>query len=121
MSVYPSYYEPWGYTPLESAAFQIPTITTNLAGFGLWVNSVLGREGKLADGVEVICRNDSNYFEAAEVITKTICTFAGLSDKEVSACRKKVAKLAEKAQWKHFISKYLQAYDFALSAAAKRN
>ena len=121
LSVYPSYYEPWGYTPLESAAFQIPTITTNLAGFGLWVNSVLGREGKLADGVEVICRNDSNYFEAAEVITKTICTFAGLSEKEVSACRKKVAKLAEKAQWKHFISKYLQAYDFALSAAAKRN
>jgi hypothetical protein len=119
-SVYPSYYEPWGYTPLESAAFHIPTITTNLAGFGLWVNSELGHEGKLVDGVEVICRNDSNYFDAAEVITKTICIFAKLSEKEVADCRKKVAKMAEKAQWKHFISKYLKAYDFALTAAAGR-
>ena len=32
-TVYPSYYEPWGYTPLESVAFGIPTVTTNLAGF----------------------------------------------------------------------------------------
>ena len=121
LSVYPSYYEPWGYTPLESAAFHIPTITTNLAGFGLWVNSVLGREGKLADGVEVVCRNDSNYSAAAEEITKTICIFAKLSEKEVSEYRKKVAKLAEKALWKHFIKNYLAAYDFALEAAGKRN
>ena len=120
LSVYPPYYEPWGYTPLESAAFHIPTITTELAGFGLWVNSVLGREGKLADGVEVICRNDSNYFDAADVITKNICTFAKLSEKEVSDCRKKVAKLAEKALWKHFIKNYYEAYDFALSAAKER-
>lgn len=120
LSIYPSYYEPWGYTPLESAAFHIPTITTNLAGFGLWVNSVLGRDGKLADGVEVVCRNDSNYSAAAEEITKTIRIFAELSEKEVSDCRKKVAKIAEKALWKHFIKNYLQAYDFALSAAAKR-
>ena len=36
MTVFPSYYEPWGYTPLESVAFSVPTITTTLAGFGLW-------------------------------------------------------------------------------------
>ncbi|MBR5455866.1 MAG: glycogen/starch synthase [Bacteroidaceae bacterium] len=120
LCIYPSYYEPWGYTPLESAAFHIPTITTNLAGFGLWVNSVLGHEGKLADGVEVICRNDSNYFDAAEVITKTICIFAKLSEKEVLECRKKVVKLAEKALWKHFIKNYYKAYAVALEAAGKR-
>ena len=120
LNIYPSYYEPWGYTPLESAAFHIPTITTALAGFGLWVNSVLGREGKLADGVEVVNRNDSNYFEAVEVITKTICIFAKLSEKEVSECRKKVAKLADKALWKHFIKNYYKAYSTALAAAEKR-
>ena len=120
LSVYPSYYEPWGYTPLESAAFHIPTITTNLAGFGLWVNSVLGRRGELLDGVEVISRTDSNYFDAADVITKNICNFAELSDKEVNDCRKKVAKIAEKALWKHFIKNYLQAYDIALVAAKAR-
>ena len=120
LSVYPSYYEPWGYTPLESAAFRIPTITTNLAGFGLWVNSVLGRRGELLDGVEVISRTDSNYFDAADVITKNICNFAKLSEKEVNDCRKKVAKIAEKALWKHFIKNYLEAYDVALSAAKDR-
>ena len=120
LNIYPSYYEPWGYTPLESAAFHIPTITTALTGFGLWVNSVLGREGKLADGVEVVSRSDSNYFDAVEVITKTICIFAKLSEKEVSECRKKVAKLADKALWKHFIKNYYKAYATALDAAEKR-
>ena len=121
LNIYPSYYEPWGYTPLESAAFHIPTITTDLAGFGLWVNSELGRDGKLLDGVEVIKRTDSNYFEAAEVITKTICIFASLSEKEVDDCRKKAAKLAEKALWKHFIKNYFATYDIALTAARKRD
>ena len=37
LTAFPSYYEPWGYTPLESLAFKVPTITTTLAGFGLWV------------------------------------------------------------------------------------
>ncbi|MBR3878018.1 MAG: glycogen/starch synthase [Bacteroidaceae bacterium] len=120
LNIYPSYYEPWGYTPLESAAFHIPTITTALAGFGLWVNSVLGREGKLADGVEVVSRSDSNYFAAVEVITKTICIFAKLSEKEVSECRKNAAKLADKALWKHFIKNYYKAYATALDAAEKR-
>ena len=118
--IYPSYYEPWGYTPLESAAFHIPTITTNLAGFGLWVNSVLGRRGTLSDGVEVVERNDSNYFDAADVITKIICNFAQISDKEVAERRQKVSQLAEKALWKHFINNYLSAYDCALKAAALR-
>ena len=112
--------QPWGYTPLESAAFHIPTITTTLAGFGLWVNSVLGRRGTLSDGVEVVERNDSNYFETADVITKIIRTFAKLSEKEVAECRKKVEKLAEKALWKHFIKNYMKAYDFALQAVNNR-
>ncbi|MBP1646554.1 MAG: glycosyl transferase [Bacteroidetes bacterium] len=40
LSVYPSYYEPWGYTPLESIAFHVPTVTTDLTGFGLWIQSI---------------------------------------------------------------------------------
>ena len=120
INVYPSYYEPWGYTPLESAAFHIPTITTDLTGFGLWVNSELGRTGKLVDGVEVVTRNDSNYFDAAEEITKTICIFAEKSEKEVADCRKNAAKMADKALWKHFIKNYLKAYEFAMKAAAQR-
>ena len=53
ITVFPSYYEPWGYTPLESVAFSIPTVTTTLAGFGIWVDKQ--REHA---GVEVIRRDD---------------------------------------------------------------
>ena len=70
-TVYPSYYEPWGYTPLESVAFGIPTVTTNLAGFGLWAEkSVSGKN--ISEGVAVIERTDFNYFDVADAITASI-------------------------------------------------
>ena len=70
-TVYPSYYEPWGYTPLESVAFGIPTVTTNLAGFGLWAEkSVSGKN--ISEGVAVIERTDFNYFDVADTITTSI-------------------------------------------------
>ena len=60
LCVYPSYYEPWGYTPLESVAFKVPCITTDLAGFGLWANKVKGTYSEIEDGAKVIHRTDSN-------------------------------------------------------------
>lgn len=122
LCIYPSYYEPWGYTPLESVAFKIPCITTNLSGFGLWVNQLKkGKEGQLTDGVRVIARTDSNYFEVVDEITKTILEFDALSDKEVASIRRKAATIAGKALWEKFISYYYQAYEIALSNAEKRN
>ena len=50
LCIYPSYYEPWGYTPLESIAFKVPCITTDLAGFGLWANHLLFRNIGSSDG-----------------------------------------------------------------------
>lgn len=70
-TVYPSYYEPWGYTPLESIAFGIPTITTNLAGFGMWAKKTVSGDN-LSEGVEVINRTDFNYFEVADAIMNSI-------------------------------------------------
>lgn len=120
LSVYPSYYEPWGYTPLESIAFKVPTITTDLAGFGLWVNSLKGGSSTLKDGVKVIHRADYNYSEVADVIKDTISEFSTLTDTEINKIRKNAANIAEKALWKHFIQYYYEAYDVALRNAAKR-
>ncbi len=120
LSIYPSYYEPWGYTPLESVAFQVPCITTGLSGFGMWVNSLMGREAKLEDGVKVIRRTDYNYSEVADSIKDAIAEFASYSDKEVKAVRKKAAAIAEQALWKNFIAYYYEAYDIALRKAAER-
>ena len=120
LSVYPSYYEPWGYTPLESVAFHVPTITTDLSGFGLWANSVKGKNCELVDGLKVIHRSDYNYSEVADAIKDTISDFSSKTEAEIKAIRKNSADIAEKALWKHFIKYYYDAYDVALRNAQKR-
>ena len=119
LSIYASYYEPWGYTPLESVAFRVPTVTTDLAGFGLWVNSLRNQHG-INDGVEVLHRSDSNYCDVAENIKETILFFNKKTPAEIRSIRKRAADVAEKALWKHFIQYYYEAYDVALRNAAKR-
>lgn len=120
LCVYPSYYEPWGYTPLEAVAFKVPCITTDLAGFGLWANDIFGKYGEIEDGVKVIRRNDYNYNEVAEQIKDTISKFSAMSDAEVSKVRTKAGKLSKKALWGNFISYYEKAYDIALRKAESR-
>lgn len=120
LCIYPSYYEPWGYTPLEAIAFKVPCITTDLAGFGLWVNKELGKNGEIGDGVKVIHRTDYNYSEVADVIKDTVAYYSSLSPDEVAACRKNAEKLSKKALWSEFIKFYEQAYDIALQKAEKR-
>ena len=120
LSVYPSYYEPWGYTPLESVAFKVPTITTDLAGFGMWVNSEVGHVGTLADGAKVIHRTDYNYSEVADNIKDTITEFSNCTPSTVEKIRKNAHNLSEKALWKNFIKYYYEAYDFALRKAMQR-
>ena len=121
LCVYPSYYEPWGYTPLEAIAFKVPCITTDLAGFGLWANTVFGHEGEIEDGVKVIHRTDYNYSEVADAIKDTVAKFSAMPKKQIDDCRKKAETLSKKALWSEFIKYYDEAYDLALRKAAARN
>ena len=120
LCIYPSYYEPWGYTPLEAIAFKVPCITTDLAGFGLWANTVFGHDGQLEDGVKVIHRTDYNYSEVADNIKDTVAEFSNMTKKQIETCRKNAEALSEKALWTHFIEYYYEAYDIALRKAQKR-
>ncbi len=114
LSVYPSYYEPWGYTPLESVAFKVPCVTTSLSGFGMWANKVKGGVSRLEDGVEVIERNDFNYHEVCDAVKDTVLRMSQMNKKETDAARKKAGQLADKALWKNFITYYYDAYRIAL-------
>ena len=120
LAAYPSYYEPWGYTPLEAVAFHVPCITTSLSGFGVWACNSLGRDSKIEDGVEVIFRNDYNVQEVAEQLSATIARYAAFDKKATDKARRNAAKLAEKALWKNFIKYYYEAYDLALRNAKAR-
>jgi hypothetical protein len=109
MSVFPSYYEPWGYTPHESVAFSVPTVTTTLAGFGVWAD-----KEEITGGVEVIDRNDGNSAEVAGKIAAHICGLSQKSDEQVKMLRQSAVALANMADWAHFIRHYQEAYGKAL-------
>ncbi|MBO8440552.1 MAG: glycogen/starch synthase [bacterium] len=113
LTVFPSYYEPWGYTPMESVAFGVPTITTDLSGFGLWVSlvpcTVLG-------GIGVAHRTDSNYHEVSAAIADDIRSFmAAMNDgKAYRMVKTKLRMIAESTSWDKFIEYYYRAYAIAL-------
>ena len=120
LCIYPSYYEPWGYTPLEAIAFKVPCITTDLAGFGLWANSVFGHYGEISEGVKVIHRTDYNYSEVADNIKDAVAEFSNFTQKQIDECRKNADMLSKKALWSEFIKYYYEAYDIALRKAEDR-
>ena len=120
LCVYPSYYEPWGYTPLESVAFSVPCITTDLAGFGLWANKVRGTLSTIMDGVEVVHRTDYNYADVVAGVEDTVVRYASLPASAVRSCRTRAHRLAQQALWSRFIAYYREAYDIALHRAEAR-
>ena len=114
VSVFPSYYEPWGYTPHESLAFSIPTITTSLAGFGVWAKKNGDTEKGLDDGIQVIFRDDNNHQEVAQEIASILFDFSMKSVEQITVLREFATRLSDKADWKHFIPYYNEAYSKAL-------
>lgn len=117
ITVFASYYEPWGYTPLESVAFGIPTITSDKSGFGQWVLSRMVNS-IYESGVRVVARNDSNYHDAVHEVARQLLQY-GESPKSIREDVRKAARTtAEKADWKYFIFHYYEAF---LTASDRRN
>lgn len=114
-SFFPSFYEPWGYTPLESIMQQTPTATTDLAGFGNWVRE-LGADCQ--DAVYVLERknkNDTDFVsELTECLEHIIEHNYDNKYSVINALRKKAFKIAELADWRLFYVDYLNAYYQAL-------
>ena len=120
LTIFPSYYEPWGYTPLESIAFGVPTITTNLAGFGLWAREEGAGGNDWKQGIRIVERTDTNYFDVAEEIKEIVIDFSKLSPDKILPIRKAAQTLSLKADWSHFIEYYLEAYTIAFENKDKR-
>lgn len=119
LTVFPSYYEPWGYTPLESVAFGVPTVTTSLSGFGQWVLST-GKNGFAESGVVVIPRNDSNYHEVVERVASNMMALSQAAPEVLASDSAAARATADKAEWDYFITYYIEAFRIALSASDKR-
>ncbi len=117
LTVFASYYEPWGYTPLESLAFSIPSVTTTLAGFGLWVKE---EYGEVKQGIAVVERDDDNYSETVDGIAKAIISTAGLGKAAYENARKEAWEISRIALWENLVENYWQAYGIALDKARRR-
>ena len=118
-TVFPSYYEPWGYTPLESVAFGVPTVTTSLSGFGSWICAERGN-GFAASGVDVVERNDHNYPQVVDAIADDIRELASMDDAACEEIRKVAVATSDAALWQYFMTYYEDSYRIALDAAAQR-
>ncbi|MCX6257784.1 MAG: alpha-glucan family phosphorylase [Bacteroidia bacterium] len=117
LTIFPSYYEPWGYTPLESVAFSIPTVTTSLSGFGRWVND---HSGELNGGTEVITRNDDNETEVTEKIAACISCYCSKNQEERQTAHDSAFQVSRTALWQNFINHYKEAYTIALGKLSGR-
>lgn len=112
-TVFPSYYEPWGYTPLESLAFSVPTVTTTLSGFGRWVQSEYKKE---VPGIKVITRNDYNDAEVAKKIGEAIMHQCKQEGRQAE--REGAFAISRIALWENLIGHYWEAYEKAMESAS---
>lgn len=116
LTVFPSYYEPWGYTPLESVAFGIPTITTNLAGFGLWVET---HGSDQLEGVTVLQRDDYNNQEFRYALAQELLRYSNLSPKQWAEVSTQAQELSNIALWKNQFKYYQKAYTMSIETTTQ--
>lgn len=117
LGVFPSYYEPWGYTPLESTSLCVPTVTTDLAGFGIWVAKHFDNHNK---GVIILDYREHSREEIVDYLSSHIANFLEWSEEDIESQRKQARLIAEKTDWKEFYPFYLQAYKKAAKTAFER-
>jgi glycogen phosphorylase/synthase len=112
-TAFPSYYEPWGYTPLESIAFGVPTLTTDLAGFGLWMAAFKTAIPNLP--VALAPRNNQTDDSLIAWMSDAILSFSQLSDDQRKGLFDLSREMAKNALWKNLANAYFLAYSYALT------
>ncbi|MGB0766288.1 MAG: glycosyltransferase [Phycisphaeraceae bacterium] len=112
MGVFPSYYEPWGYTPLESIALGVPAITSDLSGFGSYLAQLLpDHEQK---GLFCVNRRYTGYHEAADQLTDIMFRYTELGRRERINLRNTVESFSEQFDWHNLGRRYNEAHEIAL-------
>lgn len=117
VSIFPSYYEPWGYTPLESVGYGIPTVTSDLAGFGQWTAAC---DAVDPQAVYVLPRANSSYDDARANLTDHLDRFVRLDVPMREQLGAEAYRLSQLARWEHFGTYYRDAHERALAAQRER-
>ena len=120
LGVFPSWYEPWGYTPQESVAYSVPTVTTDLSGFGIWARDWM-KEHSVSSGVTVLQRRENTYDGTVVALRQFLLSYAGLTAEERDEQRRTSRQIALNCSWEEFFPLYTEAYTLALGKAEERN
>jgi len=118
LGIFPSYYEPWGYTPLECVARGVPTVTSDLSGFGKYVENMdTNHEDK---GVYVMQRSKETEKKSVENLAKYLLHFVKSNRRYRMFQRNKLEDFSEDFDWKVLMSAYDEAYDHAMNATVPK-
>jgi glycogen(starch) synthase len=112
LGVFPSYYEPWGYTPLECAANGVMTITTDMAGFGIFIKQH-SNQGE-TPGIIVLERENKTHEEIVKGLYEKLWAIVTMPRNERIPKKAQAKYLASLADWKILIKNYIQAHNMAL-------
>ena len=124
LGVFPSYYEPWGYTPMECVAMGIPTATTDLAGFGSYVRTMPDVDFvpppyiPHVPGVQVLDRGRNGFDAATQQLADYIYDFSKLTRRQRIEMRNRVERLSGRFDWGQLARHYHESHDLALSYLA---
>jgi glycogen(starch) synthase len=118
MGIFPSYYEPWGYTPMEAVALGVPAVTSDLSGFGAYVERHMPDAG--SNGIFVSHRRDRSFDDAVNELVEHLYQFTRLNRRQRIEQRNRVERLGEMFDWSVLIKHYDQAHQMALERATQR-
>jgi len=112
LGVFPSYYEPWGYTPLECVVRGIPTVTSDLSGFGDFMMQLMKDHENV--GVYVVERKNKSFEQAAEQLADMLFKFVTMNRRDRIMQRNRVENISDVFDWSNLRSYYDTAHDLAL-------
>ncbi|RLI91879.1 MAG: hypothetical protein DRO89_03180 [Candidatus Altiarchaeales archaeon] len=111
LGVFPSYYEPWGYTPLETAALSVASVTTDFSGFGRYI----ARESEGEDiGVFIVKMFGKSMEEKVDNLFRTIYRFSTFTKEERIRNKIEAKRLASLVDWEILIPNYIKAHKLAI-------
>ncbi len=117
LTIFPSFYEPWGYTPMESIALGVPTVTSDLAGFGRWARD---RGDWQATGVAVLARDGRAFEWVSQALMEHLVAFLDLSPDARRDLAAAALRTSQACRWQQFAPAYLEAHARASERAAER-
>jgi glycogen(starch) synthase len=113
MGIFPSYYEPWGYTPMEAIALGVPAVTSDLSGFGAYVERHISDNE--SQGVKVLKRRWESFEQSADSLAGYLQHFCQLTRRQRIELRNRVERLSELFDWTQLGQHYHDAHQLALA------